>query len=116
MTVGPPSVTVWTYANVLLRRWRFVVLLPASAAAVTALVLLLSPREYTARASFIPQDPTSLQAGLGQLASQLGLAGPRVSVGSPQFYADFLLSREVLEDVVTTPFQALGGESLIQHL
>jgi uncharacterized protein involved in exopolysaccharide biosynthesis len=56
-----------------------------------------------------------VQAGLGQLASQLGLTGPRVSTGSPQFYADLLSSREVLKDVVTTSYQALEGGNLLQY-
>jgi len=113
----PPvsSVSVWTYANVLLKRWRLVLGLPLAAGAIATTVLLLSPREYTAYASFVPQDPIPVQVGLSQLASQLGLASPRVSTGSPQFYADLLHSREVLRDVVTTPYAALDGRTLVDY-
>lgn len=110
-----PPVSVWTYANVLLQQWRLVFGLPVAAGVIAAVLLLLSPREYTAFVTFVPQDPIPLQAGLGQLASQLGLVGPRVSTGSPQFYADLLRSREVLRDAVTTPYEALGGSNLLQY-
>ncbi len=115
VVIAYSPVSVWTYPNVLLRRWRLVLGVPLAAAAVTAAFLLLSPREYTAYASFVPQEPTSVQGGLGQLASQLGLAAARVSVGSPQFYADFLRSREVLRDVVMTHYEGLGGETLLTY-
>ncbi len=112
----PMTVSVWTYANVLLKRWSVVFGLPLAAGAITGTLLLMSARQYTAFASFVPQDPVPVQVGLSQLASQLGLASARVSTSSPQFYADLLHSREVLRDIVTTSYEALGGKTLLDYL
>jgi uncharacterized protein involved in exopolysaccharide biosynthesis len=95
----------------MLRR-RYLILTPSLAAGVIAcLVTLRSPREYTASASFIPQDPASVssQAGLGQLASQFGLLPSRPGTSSPQFYANLLQSREVLRGVLLTSYGTPGA-------
>jgi uncharacterized protein involved in exopolysaccharide biosynthesis len=102
--------SVWTYANVLLRRRYLEIALPLALAIGVGLKSLLSPREFTASASFIPQEPGGQQAGLGQLATQFGLTLPRSSASSPQFYADLLQTREVLREVATTNYKAGGSE------
>lgn len=99
------SVSVWSYANVLLRRPRLLVALPLVFALLGIAVSLLVPRKYIAFASFVPQEPATLPSGLSQLASQFGLLGSaRPGTSSPQFYADLLISRDVLRDVVTTDY------------
>jgi uncharacterized protein involved in exopolysaccharide biosynthesis len=113
------EVSLWSYANVLLRR-RFLVLgLPLTTGLLVGILSLLSPREYTASASFVPQEPASAQAGLGQLASQFGLAAPRALTSSPQFYADLLLSQDLLREVVMTTYPtsegARPGRDLLQY-
>jgi len=105
------AASVWTYANLLLRRRQLVLALPVVAALLGGAVSLLRHREYVAIASFVPQEPgsSSLPSGLGQLASQFGLLATRGISSSPQFYADLLTSREMQRDVVITSYPALGG-------
>lgn len=102
------EVSIWTYVNVLLLRRRLLLVLPISLAVVVAIISLESPKEYTASASFIPQDPSGMQTGIAQLTTQLGLSAARPNTSSPQFYVDLLRSRGVLRDVVTTNYNAPG--------
>ncbi len=105
------AVSLWSYANVLLRRRGLVLGLPLTMGLLVGILSLLSPRQYTASASFVPQEPGSAQAGLGQLASQFGLTSPRSLTSSPQFYADLLQSRDVLREVVMTTYPMSGSAS-----
>jgi uncharacterized protein involved in exopolysaccharide biosynthesis len=100
-------VSLWSYATVLLRWGRLVIVLPLAGALVAGVISLSTPREYRASASFVPQDPAASQPGLSLLASQFGISVPRASTTSPQFYADLLASREILRGVVETPYAAL---------
>src|SRR5437667_10666358 len=100
-------VSLWSYATVLLRWGRLVIVLPLAGGVVAGVVSLSTPREYRASASFVPQDPAAAQPGLSLLASQFGISVPRSSTTSPQFYADLLGSREILRGVVATPYTAL---------
>jgi uncharacterized protein involved in exopolysaccharide biosynthesis len=68
---------------------------------------LYGPSKYIKTVSFIPQETTPLPAGLGALASGI-LAGSRPTA-SPQFYADLLESRDILEAVIATEY-AVPGE------
>lgn len=99
-----PNVSAWAYANVLLRRLRLVLGLPIAAAIIVGVISLLTARQYVASASFMPQEPTTPQLGLSQLASQFGLSLPQASTISPQFYGDLLQSREILRAVVLTQY------------
>src|SRR3990172_2464415 len=98
----PEQVWLWAFANILLRRRYLILALPLATGFFTGILSLQSPREYRASASFLPQDPMPVQGGLGQLASQFGIAVTRPGTGSSQFYADLLQSRGVLHDVLTT--------------
>jgi uncharacterized protein involved in exopolysaccharide biosynthesis len=91
---------------VLLRQWRLIVGLPLAMAFVVVVMALLAPRQYTAGARFTPQESSSPQSGLSQLASQFGIAAPKGMESTPQFYAELLLSREVLREVVKTHYEA----------
>jgi len=127
--LGPPSpsrspveawqekpVSLWSYATVLLRWRRLVIVLPLAGGLVAGMVSLSTPREFRASASFVPQDPASTQPGLSLLANQFGISVPRASTTSPQFYADLLGSREILRDVVETPYKALESPGRIGDL
>ena len=104
-----PERSIWSYLSVLVAHPRLVLWVPAAALVVTILVSLVLPRQFVASAAFLPQDQASQQVGqLTQIAAQLGLAMPRSSGTSPQFYEDLLMSREVLRDVVTNPYHVAG--------
>ena len=100
--------TIWTYGIVLLRHRTLMLGIPAVAVAVAVAVSLSAPREYVAPASFVPQEPSRAASGLGQVASQLGIAPLRPDMSSAQFYMDLLQSREVLRSVLRTSYRALG--------
>lgn len=109
MNTDPSVGTPWAFASVLLRRRKLVLACSLSGAVLTGVVILLSPRQYTASASFVPQEPGSIQAGLGQIAAQFGLSAPKPGTTSPQFYADLLSSREILREVIVTEYSAGGA-------
>ena len=118
--VPDDEVSLWTYLNVLLRHRRLLVLLPLALGLVVGTALLLTPRQYTATASFVPQEATQPQAGLGQLATQFGLTVARNTTSSPQFYAELLESNDLLREVATTTYRlpddhAFTGD-LIEYL
>jgi uncharacterized protein involved in exopolysaccharide biosynthesis len=87
--------------------------LPTILALVVGFLALRSPREYTASASFVPQDPSQTSTGLSQIAGQFGLiTATRANTNSPQFYVDLLQTRDVLREVVTTPYKVSGDTTL----
>jgi uncharacterized protein involved in exopolysaccharide biosynthesis len=78
-----------------------------------ALAFLL-PSRYTAESRIMGQSSTrtSMPAGIAGLAAQFGLPlelGGGAS--SPQYYADLLQSREVLEALLLTPFAVADASS-----
>jgi uncharacterized protein involved in exopolysaccharide biosynthesis len=96
-------------------------LLFASTAVMAAAMLttaLVKPRTYSAGTSFILAGGRQEAARIGTLAAQFGLS---VGAGadparSPDFYADLLTSRAVLQDVVTAPMKRAGRETtLLSH-
>ncbi len=112
----PDEISIWSYLNVLLRRWYLVVGLPIVAGLLAGTVSLMSPREYVAQASFVPQQSGATQTGFGELATRFGLAVPTARTSSPQFYTDLLQSRSVMREVVLTPFETAGGEEFEANL
>jgi len=111
---GPLS--IWSYANILLRRRFTVLAIPAVATILGGMISFLSPRQHIAVASFVPQASASPQSNLGQLASQFGLIATRASGDSPDFYADLLQTREALRAVVLSHYSALGVDSATNNL
>lgn len=77
---------------------RLIVGVGLSFALLIAAWVLLRPRTYSASASFTPQASRSQLGGLGGLAAQFGVMVPTSENNqSPQFYADLLESRTILE-------------------
>lgn len=106
----------WFLAGVALRNRYLMLALPLVSGTVAGLKVVLSPRQYAASASFVPQEPSSGDVRIGQLASQFGLAPARSSTTSPQFYADLLRSREILRGVVTTTYRLPGSADSLGDL
>src|SRR5438445_13608094 len=79
--------SIVAYLDVFFRRSRLFLGLPCTVAALVGIVSLLTPRQYVASATFVPQELATPQIGLGQLASQFGFSLPQVSSTSLQFYA-----------------------------
>jgi uncharacterized protein involved in exopolysaccharide biosynthesis len=106
--------------NVLLRRRRLMIALPILFAVAGAAAALLSPRKYTASASFMPQlSEGAGGSGAAALARQYGVNLGNERPGySPQFYADLLVSRDILRRVVETRYPGSGasdrGRSLME--
>ena len=92
--------SVFELLTPLLRRWRTVARIPATLAVLAAASVLIMPPKFKARASFRavagPEIAASL-GGLASLAGQLGVAGISAPGNSPDFYAEVLESRELLE-------------------
>jgi uncharacterized protein involved in exopolysaccharide biosynthesis len=83
-----------------------------SLALLLAVWVLVRPRTYTSAASFTPQASRSQLAGLGGLAAQFGVMVPTADNNqSPQFYADLLESRTILEPLTALiiEFRAQDG-------
>lgn len=99
--------------NVVLRhRWKVLGTSVLLAVVAFAVAVIPAPR-YTSDAAFIPQAGT----GSGQLsrlsgvASQFGINVPTGEAGqSPQFYADLLTSRHLLEEAVTAEYRPEGSQ------
>lgn len=104
--------------NVLLSHRRVVVLSPLVGAFLIVAVSLILPHSYTATASFTPESSERTEnqiSRLAGLAGQFGISVPTGGVGqSPQFYADLLRSRGVLEETVVTEYR-LPAEGEEEH-
>ena len=94
--------------NVLLKHLRLLVLLPLGLVVMVVAVSLFSPREYATSAAFMPQGGTS-GSPLTGLAAQFGVGFPSTEpTESPDFYAALLTSRDLLAQVVETPYLVPG--------
>jgi uncharacterized protein involved in exopolysaccharide biosynthesis len=102
------DVWIWSFGAALLRRRYLIVLMALGFGLVVGAATYLRPRQYVASASFIPQEPNTTQPGVTALAAQFGIAAPRASATSPQFYADLLTSRDVLRELLSTRYSVPG--------
>jgi uncharacterized protein involved in exopolysaccharide biosynthesis len=92
-------------ANVLLRHRGLIAGTAILLAAAVSGVALLLPRTYTAHSTLTPQSRRSASS-LSGIAAQFGLALPAAEGGqSPAFYADLLVSRQLMGEVVDTRFE-----------
>lgn len=106
----------------LLRAWRWVLVLPTATALLALVALLVLPPSYTAVASFVPTSADASMSRLAGLAAQFGVPVGMSAAGvSPDFYAELLRSRTILEPtlrrqyVVPAPtrfFGLFGGDTL----
>ena len=107
----PANPSLLAFANQLMRQRSVVVTTALACVVVVVAAVLLTPREWTSAASFVPQTrrPPSNVAGI---AAQLGVTLPQGEpTQSPAFYADLLKSRELLGAVADQPFDpGAGGE------
>jgi uncharacterized protein involved in exopolysaccharide biosynthesis len=105
--------------NTLLKNWRTVVGLPFIAALlVLALSFLVAPT-YTGTTSFVPEirSDAGMPAGLAGLAGQLGINFGAEASQSPQFYAEVVKSREILNRLLIARYadprpKAVLGDSI----
>lgn len=89
--------------------------LTSAALLTTALV---KPRTYSAGTSFILAGGRQDGPRVGSIAAQFGLAigGGTDPSRSPEFYADLLTTRAILQDVVTVPLRRGGRQdNLLAH-
>jgi uncharacterized protein involved in exopolysaccharide biosynthesis len=99
-------ISVIDLLNVMLRHARLLIIFPMAMAMVFALSRFTQPREYQASATFLPQGADGGRLPAAGLASQFGinLPGDRVGEG-PQFYAELLRARPLLEAVLTSRYE-----------
>lgn len=103
--LGPTEVSLLDLATTVLRHRRLIVMPPLVLFVLVVGFTLLRPRTYSAGASFIPQSAASSLSRLAGFAAQLGVAVPGGEVGaSPDFYADFLSSDQLLRALVDGPY------------
>jgi uncharacterized protein involved in exopolysaccharide biosynthesis len=99
-----------------IRGWRLIAGFALAGALTAAIVLLLQRPVYTAHTSFAPETSpvTSLAgslAGLAGLAGEFGVAAPKGTSLSPEFFARVLHSREILRSTLQSPFPAPAADS-----
>lgn len=108
--VEPPpddDISPLKVANVLLRRWQIVVGVPLLAGFATGLYSLSLPAVFTATTTFVPEaaSRTGVPAGLAGLAGRLGISMGAGASQSPQFYAEVVTSREIMERVLLAEYR-----------
>lgn len=91
--------------------------LAAGGALVGYAVSHLVPSQYEVTATFVAdsKDPMRNLGALAGIAAQLGAGMPLGNAQSPQFFADVLRSREVLRDVLDTPWPRVADSSHGAH-
>lgn len=105
------SLSLLELFNILLRRRRWLLGMPLAVAALVLVVSLVLPRTYTVDVSFMPQSAGGQLARFSGLAAQLGISLPAGDVDTgPEFYADLLDSRSLLEAAVRTRYEVGGGQ------
>jgi len=111
---SPGQLSLFDALIPIVRRWRLTMALPLSVAFLAAVISLIVPSSYTARTTFTTDAASSgLSSGLGGLASlagQLGVSGLATGAGSPDFYADVLRSRSILEATLMSRFATTDTE------
>ncbi|HEX6617594.1 MAG TPA: Wzz/FepE/Etk N-terminal domain-containing protein [Gemmatimonadales bacterium] len=108
------EVSLLALLNVFLRYRGLIAGTAVALAAAVSIITLLIPRTYTAHSTITPQSRRPMSS-LSGLAAQFGLLMPPTEAGqSPAFYADLLTSRELLGDVVDTPFEYPSDTGLVR--
>ena len=103
--------------STLLRHVRLLILLPLSLAALIAVVSVLLPHSYSSVSLFtaVGGNSSSSLSRVSGLASQLGITVPTSgSQQSPEFFAAFLTSNEILDSIVTARYAIADGKDSIR--
>ena len=106
------SVSLLWMIAVLVRDRRVMLAFTAAGMILGIALALLRPKAYTSVFSFLPQTgQEQTPGGLANLAGQFGISlGSFGSLlQSPQFYADLLVTREVLTPIAQDSFDVWGG-------
>ncbi|MEX0907122.1 MAG: GNVR domain-containing protein [Gemmatimonadota bacterium] len=106
-TADEDEISLVEIANVILRNWRLIVVLPLLIALVVGIWSLSGDRSYAASASFMSQGGEGRgTGGAAALAQQFGLSlGADRPGESPQFYVDLLKSRTVLRQAAESVYE-----------
>jgi uncharacterized protein involved in exopolysaccharide biosynthesis len=93
----------------LVTRWRLVAATALTCAILTALILVIQRRTYTAITTFTPENSSNSSllsglAGLAGLAGQLGLGGSSPSSVSPDFFVKLAHSDDILRSTLLREF------------
>ncbi|HJP61408.1 MAG TPA: hypothetical protein VJ865_15480 [Gemmatimonadaceae bacterium] len=115
---GPQTQSGFRFAVLALRsRWQ-ILGTALFAAVLTSTILLALPKKYVTTVSFIPvASPLASMAaaGLGGLASQLGVSLPGADPSlSPDFYANLLSTPDVQRPLVETPHVVRTGADTVR--
>ena len=104
--------TMLDWLTPLVRRWRLMVGVPLTAAVITAALSFVVPPVYTASTAFTPEggETGQLSAGLAGLAGQFGLTLGGGAGGSPDFFAQLVVSRELIDSLLSSRFAVPGPE------
>lgn len=111
------TISVVHFLASILRHWRLTLALPLGGALLVVALSFLFPRIYAAELAFEPErQRTSPLAGITGLAAQLGIPTGLASATPSAFYAQVLVSRPLLEQLLLTKFSdprtALGADSV----
>lgn len=99
------EITIQELVHVVSRNLRALTLFALAFAGAMVLVSVLQPRSYASTVSFMPYELESGQDEYSRVAAQFGFALPNTRSGqSPQFYADLLTSRAILNHVVQAEY------------
>lgn len=107
---APLTFARWTIGS--LRRWRVGAIVGAAVAGLLVAAALLLPSTYRAEASFVSNTTESVKlpsglaglAGMGGIASQMGMNLGGEPSESPAFYVQLVLSRELLTRLLESRF------------
>nr|MDP9177745.1 Wzz/FepE/Etk N-terminal domain-containing protein [Gemmatimonadota bacterium] len=95
------AISLLAVASALLRYRRMIIALSLLGAVAGLAAGLLSKRVYSARATFIPEEPDKAVSGLAMAAGQFGIKLPSSgeSGWGPPIYVELLKTRELLEPI-----------------
>lgn len=103
---GEDEVSIYAILRILLQHRYLIVALALALGFLTAGSALIGSRSYTAESTFMPQGGGRATAGgLAALAGQFGVTvGPGEPTQSPQFYAELLEARGLLNRLIPDTF------------
>jgi len=114
------EISLWEVLAVLLRRRGTIVLATVLCIGLAVAYTLLRSDEFTTQASFRPQGSEASASQLLALAGQFGVNVPGMGGEelSPAFYAELLVSREILHRVASESFavEGIGTQPLVDLL